>query len=33
MPGTSKSQVSRLFEEIGDKVQAFLNRTFEADLP
>lgn len=33
MSGISKSQVSRLCEEIDDKVQAFLDRPIEGDWP
>jgi transposase-like protein len=33
MSGISKSQVSRLCEEIDDKVQAFLTRPIEGDWP
>ena len=33
MSGISKSQVSRLCEEIDDKVEAFLNRPLEGDWP
>jgi putative transposase len=33
MSGISKSQVSRLCEEIDDKVKAFLNRPIEGDWP
>ena len=33
MSGISKSQVSRLCEEIDDKVKAFLNRPLEGDWP
>jgi putative transposase len=33
MSGVSKSQVSRLVEEIDEKVQAFLNRPIEGDWP
>src|SRR4051794_1876564 len=33
MTGISKSQVSRLCEEIDDKVKAFLNRPIEGDWP
>ena len=33
MTGTSKSQVSRLCEEIDERVQAFLNRPLEGDWP
>jgi putative transposase len=33
MSGISKSQVSRLVEEIDDKVQAFLTRPIEGDWP
>lgn len=33
MSGISKSQVSRLCEEIDGKVKAFLNRTLEGELP
>jgi transposase-like protein len=33
MSGISKSQVSRLVEEIDDKVQVFLNRPIEGDWP
>ena len=33
MSGISKSQVSRLCEEIDDRVQAFLNRPLEGDWP
>jgi len=33
MSGVSKSQVSRLVEEIDDKVQAFLTRPIEGDWP
>jgi transposase-like protein len=33
MSGTSKSQVSRLCEEIGGKEKAFLNRPLEGDWP
>jgi transposase-like protein len=33
MPGISKSQVSRLCEEIGGKVTAFLTRPLEGDRP
>ena len=33
MSGISKSQVSRLVEEIDDKVQAFLGRPIEGDRP
>ena len=33
MSGISKSQVSRLCEEIDDKVQTFLNRPLEGDWP
>ena len=33
LTGTSKSQVSRLCEEIDERVQAFLNRPLEGDWP
>ena len=33
MSGISKSQVSRLYEEIDDKVEAFLNRPLGSDWP
>jgi putative transposase len=33
MSGVSKSQVSRLCEEIDEKVKAFLNRPIEGDWP
>ena len=33
MSGISKSRVSRLCEEIGERVQAFLDRTIEGDWP
>jgi putative transposase len=33
MSGVSKSQVSRLCEEIDERVQAFLNRPIEGDWP
>ena len=33
MSGISKSQVSRLCEEIDEKVQAFLDRPVEGDWP
>ena len=33
LAGTSKSQVSRLCEEIDERVQAFLNRPLEGDWP
>ena len=33
MSGISKSQVSRLCEEIDGKVKAFLNRPLEGDWP
>jgi transposase-like protein len=33
MTGISKSQVSRLCEEIDDKVKAFLSRPIECDWP
>jgi transposase-like protein len=33
MIGISKSQVSRLCEEIDEKVKAFLNRPIEGDWP
>jgi transposase-like protein len=33
MSGISKSQASRLCEEIDEKVKAFLNRPLEGDWP
>ena len=33
LTGTSKGQVSRLCEEIDERVQAFLNRPLEGDWP
>ncbi len=33
MSGISRSQVSRLCEEIGGRVKAFLDRPFEGDWP
>lgn len=33
MSGISKSQVSRLCEEIGERVKAYLDRPIEGDWP